>query len=299
LYFFQYQYNLYPLVHKLIAMHHSHEACFLLVSADDLTKKHIPVSQKEFSFHSYASFFVSYEKLLKRKEILGIVFNICPDNFNDVSMLVMLCKQLRSDIPLIGLIKDIDFEIVRKCGSIGVDKVIDFSNLNELTTCIDEAIRHKSIHVQATDFNINPDYYTGIVAKALRLIEQNYVRLMGTAEIARVMCVTESTLCRLFKKSGLVGPKKILMYFKIRHATNLLSISNKMSLKKISALAGFSNEKRFIECFFRVLSSTPSEFRKRMSAGSPLNKNMWNLALTDGKDDNQNMQTIAIANKPV
>ena len=85
---------------------------------------------------------------------------------------------------------------------------------------------------------------------------------MSTTEIAMQLNIHESTLSREFKKNNITNPKRLLLYFKVGHASNLMK-NKGLNLKKIAHQSGFSNEQRFNECFKRLFNETPNVYRNK------------------------------------
>ncbi|MFX0135732.1 MAG: helix-turn-helix domain-containing protein [Candidatus Hodarchaeota archaeon] len=77
------------------------------------------------------------------------------------------------------------------------------------------------------------------------------------------MDISEITLSREFKKYWSIGPKQLLMLFKLKHTTYLMKNPG-LSLSEISELVGFSDQRRFNECFHRFLGNSASECRRRV-----------------------------------
>lgn len=104
-------------------------------------------------------------------------------------------------------------------------------------------------------------YLDGETKKILLFIESRYLTICNMTDIANYIGVTENTITREFHKYNLCSPKRLLMYFKVKHSIELLRNSD-LKIREIANLSGFTNEQRYIECFAKVFHSTPSNYRR-------------------------------------
>jgi hypothetical protein len=117
-------------------------------------------------------------------------------------------------IPCIAVLKYNCMKLARHCGSLGIDSVLPYT---EVDTIGDEIIRLtdlKNNKVSLADIFIdkNDKSYSTIVKEALFIIEQDYVKIQNSNEVADLLNIAEATLSREFVKCGLAGPKKILEF---------------------------------------------------------------------------------------
>ncbi len=172
-----------------------------------------------------------------------------------------LINQNFQELPMVGIVEsNIKIDTIRKCGELGVDYVIDSHSLTNLKDTVFGLINKYSARVKLSNFKIDENTGSVLLQRSLKIIEENYIDLMGTGEIANQLGVNESTISREFKKNNIAGPKRLLLYFKIKHATNLMR-NQGLSLKEIASQSGFSSEQRFYECFRNVFDKTPNEYR--------------------------------------
>jgi AraC family L-rhamnose operon transcriptional activator RhaR/AraC family L-rhamnose operon regulatory protein RhaS len=122
---------------------------------------------------------------------------------------------------------------------------------------------------------VKTDLYSFVLRKSLRYIEQHYLTLMNTSEVADFAGISECTLSREFKKFNLPGPKRLLMYCKIKHATHLMR-NEELKIKQIAAMSGFTNVKRFHECFQMVFECSPGEYRGRVPGLAEMDR-FWQM----------------------
>ena len=173
-------------------------------------------------------------------------------------------------IPFIAILVNPSMELARHCGVIGIDSVLPYEDIeligDEVTricTLKNNKVRLEDISIDKTNVN-----YSEMLKEALSIIEQKYVKMLNTNEIADLMEITEATLSREFAKFGLPGPKKVLILMKIEHAIKLM-LNKGLNIREISSLSGFTEEKRMAECFHRMFGMPPGEYRA---------KNIRNLA---------------------
>jgi AraC-like DNA-binding protein len=191
-------------------------------------------------------------------QIKAIVSYISKVDTAIFEMKTIVCEQFPS-ISKIAIINDTDdIELIRKCGEIGVDKVILSSEKDELESIINELSNRKGIKVTLDDLDIECKDLPELLQKALLLIERNYLKIRFIEDISNQLGISYSLLACMFKKSPLLNSKRILLFFKIRHSLYLLR-NNDLSIYEISSICGFSNEKRFREGLRRIFGKSPTE----------------------------------------
>lgn len=173
---------------------------------------------------------------------------------------ILQMKKQFSSIPIIGIIEKEDMELARLCGLNGFDKLVSAKDIGLIDTIILEVSKKFRSRITLCDFRIELDNLSDLMVRALKLIEAHYTELKGVGEIAASLGVNESTLSREFRQYNLVGPKRILLYFKLKYAIRLMQ-NEGLSLKDITYLSGFSSAKRFNECFHLVFDCSPGNYR--------------------------------------
>ena len=96
---------------------------------------------------------------------------------------------------------------------------------------------------------------------AVEYITNHYHKEFSVADLARVCCVSESTLYHLFQKELGQTPVRFLNSIRINVAIEHLENSN-YSVATISNLVGFNNENHFRKVFFELVGTTPLKYRK-------------------------------------
>lgn len=189
------------------------------------------------------------------------------EEFLSSDLELKLQELIAYNIAIVVIIGDDNFDLALNCGALGVKKVVPVKKITELGKIIDDITCEQGLQVTLQDIGIIASNYPGKIRKALLMIENSYISLMGTSEIAQVLRCSGSSLSQLFKKHNLVSPKKMLMFFKVHHALNLIKESREdLKLKDISRLSGFSCDKGLIECFHRTLHAGPGTFRNRAAS---------------------------------
>jgi len=201
-------------------------------------------------------------RVILRSRIIHSVLLYINEHTKGIWERVELIRKFFSSIPIIGVVEpSVGIDVIRQCGAKGVDKVILTSNLTTLIEAVHYLNTENKIYVSLKDLGINKELYEGNVLDALSKIETNYIKLMGTREIADYLDIHESTLSREFKNNNLINPKRLLLYLKVNHAIRLMR-NEGLSLKEITNLSGFTDAKRFNECFKKVTGFAPSLYRE-------------------------------------
>lgn len=160
-------------------------------------------------------------------------------------------KQKFPTIPLLTIFPERWIGTAHAFGRAGVDRVIHSSDIDQLNEEINNLIHQHTIRITLKDIGISQMNYSPKLNEALRILERDYLFLMGVKEIADLLEINECTLSREFNKYDLPGPKRILMYLKVHHAMRLMQ-NKGLSKSEIALLSGFSNERRLEECILRL-----------------------------------------------
>ena len=168
-------------------------------------------------------------------------------------------KSAYSRLYIVIIVDNLMYDFARLCGKKGIDRVFHIKELDALERSITNS-KMMSLSIKLHDVGIKLDGLSNTAEKALRLIEKDYVGLKSVKEISNYLNLHESTLIREFRKYDLLSPKQLLMHFKIFHSLKLIGMSS-FTIKEIAYSSGFTNEKRFIECFVRVMNVTPGKYQ--------------------------------------
>jgi len=223
----------------------------LIVSKEPNLQRISSQLASDFSLLTTASFSEGALEYLKSNLVDCIVIGLSDSNAHSVKILLCNSKLKYPAIPIVIVADHTDLEMIRILGSLGADRIISHNSLRMLLQTINEVLPNSFSRVRLSDFNISGEIPALLVKRALMLIEEHYIQLMSVNEIADYVGASDSMLVREFRKNNLISPKKLLMLFKVKHAVNLMS-NYEMSITTIARLSGFSNSKRFIECFRRV-----------------------------------------------
>jgi len=189
-----------------------------------------------------------------------IVIHIEKENFQQTHFGQF--KKRFTNIPCIAVIAASDMELARYCGSIGIESVLPFDKIHRINDEIARICDEKYNKISLEDLSIDKTdpLYSSVIRESFSIMERDYPKISNINEIANLLEINESTLCREFNKFGLPGPKKILMFLKVNHAIKLMKNIG-LNVYEISNLSGFSNEKRMAECFHRMFGMPPGEYR--------------------------------------
>lgn len=100
--------------------------------------------------------------------------------------------------------------------------------------------------------------YTAPVTEYMR---NNFKRQISLDDMAEVIGVSKSYLCRMFRSAYGITPVKVLMRIRIAHARMLLA-STDMKIKQLAEECGFCDTSYFCASFRRAEGMTPEEFRR-------------------------------------
>lgn len=113
----------------------------------------------------------------------------------------------------------------------------------------------------------HPQYkQTGIASLAHTLITEMKIEDLGYFSVgwmARKMEISESYLSSCFKKLFRRPPSKVMMYYKIRLAKELLLRRTDLSISQIAEKLDFSCSGYFIRVFKKQCNITPLQYRKK------------------------------------
>lgn len=96
-------------------------------------------------------------------------------------------------------------------------------------------------------------------------IDENYTKPITLDILCQMFLCSKSTLINAYKKKYNQGINKYLICKRIEFACDLLSLTNK-SIKDISLSCGFYEQNYFSKVFQKVMSKSPTEYRKEFRA---------------------------------
>ena len=149
-----------------------------------------------------------------------------------------------------------DVELIRRCGEKGINSVVLYSEVWKLNNKVRSLIKEKKISVSLEEIGVKTEGHPEFLVRALTFMEENYLSIMGVEEITVYLSTTYKTLSTYFKKAGIANPKVILMFLKVRHSLYLLREFN-WTIKEVAYNGGFSDDKRYAECFKRMFRKSP------------------------------------------
>jgi AraC-like DNA-binding protein len=206
----------------------------------------------------------------------GILYSERPDQFNTGR--IVQFKQKFPTIPLLAILEGKWVETAHEYGKAGIEKVLHFSEINRLSNEVTRLIHQHTVKITLKDIGIFRLNYSTNLNEALRILERDYITLMGVKEIADLLEINECALSHEFKKYNLPGPKRILMYLKVHHATILMQNVG-LNQQEVAQLSGFSNEKRLAECLRRTFNKTHREIRDKIQCFSKQSYGIQNKLL--------------------
>lgn len=97
--------------------------------------------------------------------------------------------------------------------------------------------------------------------RAAEYVRKNYMRDISLVDIAESIIVSESYLCRIFKKEFDMTPMAYLSYYRINMAKKLLLECLDLRVCDIAEITGFQSVSYFGMVFKKYEGCTPKEFR--------------------------------------
>lgn len=105
---------------------------------------------------------------------------------------------------------------------------------------------------------------SGVMA-AVRMIRADLARHVPNEDLARVACMSESSLLRHFRRQFGMTPSRYANHLRIREARRLLG-DRRNSVEAIAFRLGFSSTSHFARVFRQLSGEAPAEFRARDGA---------------------------------
>jgi len=171
---------------------------------------------------------------------------------------------LFTTIPTIGVIRNLNaVEQARYCGMLGINSVLTFSEIQNICNEIQNLQCSNPTMIKLSNLGIKKVDFPLKIKRALEIIEADYLHITTIEEITSIMDVNEKYLYTEFQKNKLIPPKKILMYFKVFHSLIIMQNPG-YNLQDIASLSGFTNQKRYCECFNRIFADSPRVVRKKI-----------------------------------
>lgn len=133
----------------------------------------------------------------------------------------------------------------------------DSSSTLSLEGILLELLAETARHAGSGPVRIVPDWLR--VARAY--VENNYLRALSLADIARVAHVHRVHLARQFRSYFSTSVGEFLRRKRVEHACHLVSTTN-CSLAEIAIDCGFSDQSHFSATFRKLMGLTPARFRE-------------------------------------
>jgi PAS domain S-box-containing protein len=100
------------------------------------------------------------------------------------------------------------------------------------------------------------------VTEAVRLARENVHRVLGTAELARAVGLSERQLHRKIKAALGLGPYELLLRTRVQAAAEVLARTS-TPISEVALDHGFCDQSAFTQQFRKRTGMTPKEFRQR------------------------------------
>lgn len=98
------------------------------------------------------------------------------------------------------------------------------------------------------------------INKALQYIDEHFTENVTTAELSRMVHLSEGYFCHLFKEVTGSSSKEYILVMRIRKAEKLL-VSSSMSITDVCYTCGFSDPNYFTRVFKKKTGKKPTQYR--------------------------------------
>ena len=150
-----------------------------------------------------------------------------------------------------------------------------------LTDLFINIVRYIDLAIK-TSFRITTGEW-GIAASAIKLINERYADSAFTmGSVAVELYVSESRLCRLFKKATGVSFPSYLRGVRVSHVCEML-LKSDMNVEDTARSCGFLDMNTFYEVFSRAVGMTPGKYRQSKARKTDKQKNNKNKTVTKGE----------------
>jgi len=108
------------------------------------------------------------------------------------------------------------------------------------------------------------------VVRVLKSVQASWnegsIKPLTLAQLAKIACVCEGHLCRLFQQSLGCGPMTALRMLRLDRASAMLRESN-LKIHEVAILTGFESQFHFSRCFKTAFHVSPRKYREELAAG--------------------------------
>jgi AraC-like DNA-binding protein len=105
------------------------------------------------------------------------------------------------------------------------------------------------------------------LSKACTFMEQNLRRRIKIGDIAAAADLAEDYFARLFRKRLRASPLQYLIRLRLQEGRRLMAAQPGMTVRQVSAAAGFDDPRHFAHLFRKHYAVTPDQFRRGMLRG--------------------------------
>jgi AraC-like DNA-binding protein len=207
----------------------------------------------------YKNSILKVREILRQKHFDNLLLYTKIDCSREEEMVLRYLSEHFPNLNSVAVVKKDACKLSHFLGVNGIKRILHNNEIDELSQIFSGTT---GTRITIDKFKISLDELTPQAQKILYYIERNYLTIFTITDIANYAGINECTITREFQKNNLCPPKRLLMYFKVMHSVELLKNSD-LKIKEIADISGFTNEQRYIECFGRVHSVSPTEFRNK------------------------------------
>jgi AraC family transcriptional regulator len=100
--------------------------------------------------------------------------------------------------------------------------------------------------------------------RSIEFIHDNLHRNLTLEEIAAIANMSKYHFAKSFRQAMGMAPHKYMVDLRVAKARKLLTLEKSMTLAEVANVVGYSDKSHFIAQFFKVVGTTPHQYRKQL-----------------------------------
>ena len=171
---------------------------------------------------------------------------------------------LTIQIPVIGISRYSEQKMIKPYHQTGLQHIIHINELSALEERFAPQLYSQKLLSSLQDLQINSEYITALMHRALLTIETYYLWILSVKELANNLNTHPSNLNKQFSKHIGYSPYQLINRIKLKHSLHLMQYPD-LSLKTIAYLSGFTNYCQFGECLYKAFFVSPSVLKQKVN----------------------------------
>ena len=133
---------------------------------------------------------------------------------------------------------------------------------NKLYALVQKGYFNSIKETYGEDCDIESNKFAPLIGTAIKYIDENYLSISKINEVSNHCYISESYLCRIFRRQLGISPIDVINSRKIIHAKKLLG--NGYDVTDTCFASGFNSYCYFIALFKKATGMTPAKYRKAL-----------------------------------